>query len=355
MQGYFGYPQRPVNERRVLSSSFTRNLQFRVTTVIGGDENGYVESLTPTEARFNSPRGLDIFKNGSLFVADTANHLIRLVSLSGGVSKLSGRVFQGIPQPGDSVGNRDTASFNRPQSLLLTKEGTLIVLDTENHSIKAVNSEGTTITLVGNGSEGDVNGDGSNVRLRFPSGMCLMANEDIVFCDTGNHKIKKLDKDSNVTTVAGSTIGSTNNDNPLFAQFNQPAGVAADADQNLYVCDRGNNAIRKITPSGVVTTLAGGSLGDLDAGGVEVRLNQPTDISIGFRNELYFIDFGNRVVKRLTQTGQVTSLFGFDAERFGEGAFNRLLFTSPRGIAIAESGDIYITDGNRIKKLAILP
>lgn len=355
MQGHFGYPQKSVDQRRVLSSSFTRNLQFRVTTILGAVEEGYVESPTALSTRFNGPRGLDIFKNNTLFIADTGNHSFRTHSLGGGTTKLSGRVFQGIPQLGDTVGNADNSSYNRPQSLVLSRGGTLIVLDTENHCIKAINPEGTSLLLAGNGIEGDTNGEGSNARLRSPIGMCLLANGDILFCDTGNHKIKKLDLGNNVSTVAGSAVGFSNNVNPLFAQFNQPYGVVVDADQNIYVSDRNNNAIRKISPTEGVTTFAGGSLGDVDSIGLEAKLNQPTGISTGFRNELYFIDSGNNRVKRIASSGSVATLFGYDSAKFGENILNKLFFDLPRGIAVSTSGDIYIADGNQIKKLAILP
>lgn len=355
MQGYFGYPQRPIDQRRVLSSSFTRNLQFSVTTILGSTESGYRESNVPLSARFNNPKGLEVFKNNTLFIVDTENHCFRTFTLLGGTSKLSGRLFKDIPQFGDTSGDSNTSSYNRPRSLVLTREGNLIVLDTENHSIKAIDAIGNSILLAGNGTQGDVSGQSTNARLNFPQGMCLLSNGDVVFCDTGNHKIKRLDTSNNVSTIAGSTVGFTNSTNPLLAQFNQPSGVAVDSNQNLYICDKNNNAIRKITPERVTTTFAGGSEGDLDSPGVQAKLKLPTDIVLGFRNELYFVDSGNKRIKRVSNSGTVSTLFGYDPEKSGGSVLSRLVFDAPGAITLDVNGDIYIADGNRIKKLTLLP
>jgi sugar lactone lactonase YvrE len=203
---------------------------------------GYLDG-TGTVAQFNGPRGVAIDVSGNLFVAETTNQRIRKVTPAGVVSTLAGT---GASGSADGFGT--LASFKNPFSVAVDAIGVVYVADSSNHLIRKITPEGVVTTLAGTGTAGAVNGTGTNASFHYPRGLAIDAGGAVYVADYGNHLIRKITPEGVVSILAGTgTIGATNGTGTL-AGFNQPSGITFDGSGNLWVADTGNNRIRKITP-----------------------------------------------------------------------------------------------------------
>jgi sugar lactone lactonase YvrE len=207
------------------------------------------------DARFNDPTGLVMDSVGNLYIADSQNHVIRRITAAGGVTTLAG-----VPgQPGTNNGAGSLARFDTPSGIALDSVGNLFVCDTANHTIRKVTPDGLVTTLAGMPGEADgTNGVGSEARFNGPLGIAVATNGTIFVADSGNHAIRKITSAGIVTTLAGELEiwGSTDGAGES-AHFNGPVGLALDGQGNVIVADANNHTLRKVTPEGVVTTLAG--------------------------------------------------------------------------------------------------
>jgi sugar lactone lactonase YvrE len=258
-----------------------------VVTKLAGEEGerGYQDG-PGFLARFDTPSGLTVDGGGNVYVADDANFVIRKIAPDGQTSTVAGR--PGNPEFAD--GERSQARFYYPRALTLASDGNLYVADSFNHSIRKVTLDGIVTTVAGAGGHGSVDGVGSNARFSFAG--------DIPF--------------SGIT--------------------------GPDAAGNLYVSDTYNDTIRKITPAGVVTTVAGfpGAAGNDDGVGSSARFSQPEGIALGPNGELYVADTGNGLLRRIAQDGLVTTL---------------LHLARPVGVAVDDGGNLFVTDLDAIRKI----
>lgn len=278
-----------------------------VTTFAGVAGTPGSTDATGTSAQFYEPFGITLV-GADLFVADTYNHSIRKMTSAGVVTTLAGT----SGTYGSTDGTGTAALFNSPKSL--AGDATyLYVADTYNQIIRKITiSSGLTATFAGYaGSTGVTDGTGSAARFNYPFGIALDTAGNIFVADTGNHTIRKITSAGVVSTFAGvaGTSGSTD-DTGTAAKFNIPAGIVADATNNLFVVDSGNHTIRKITSAGVVTTFAGtaGSTGSTDATGSAARFNNPTALTIDVAGNLYVSDQNFTKVRKITSAGVVSTL-----------------------------------------------
>ncbi len=165
------------------------------------------------------------------------------------VGTLAGSIY------GYAEGTGISVQFAQPYNVAVDEEGNVYVADTNNHRIRKITSAGETTTLAG-GTQGDANGTGGDAQFNYPYGVTVGADGNIYVADTHNHQVRKITPQGVVTTFAGST-GGYNDATGTDAQFYYPTGITGDKNGNLYVADKDNNKIRKITSAGVVTTLAG--------------------------------------------------------------------------------------------------
>jgi sugar lactone lactonase YvrE len=190
---------------------------------------------------------------GNLYVADTGNHVIRVVTAAGVSSTLAGTV--GVKGSADGLGAN--ASFNQPWGIALDSAGNLYVSDYGSSTIRKVTQAGQVTTLAGTaGAVGSVNNTGANARFFHPMGLAVDSATNIYVADYGNHLIRKITPPNVVSTLAGTAgeFGSADGPNGLFYE---PESVAVDQAGNVYVADTGNGAIRMITSNGSISTLAG--------------------------------------------------------------------------------------------------
>jgi hypothetical protein len=165
--------------------------------------------------------------------------------------------------------------------------------------------------------------------------------------DLGNNTIRKISQSQNVSTLAGSTQGFLDG-NGIGARFYWPSAVCVDLVGNLFVTDRGNNKIRKITPSGLVTTIAGSSQGYTDGIGTIAKFDFPTGICIDVAGDLYVCDQLNNRIRKVTQNGIVSTLVG-SSYGYLDGLFTSALLGWPKGVAIDDTGNVYVADGGNYK------
>jgi len=261
-------------------------------TTLAGSSSGFLDNATGTSAKFNTPRGITT-DGTNLYVVEHGNHKIRkIVIATGAVTTLAG----------SSSGNTDnatgtSASFNRPKGI--TTDGTnLYVADQMNNRIrKIVISTGVVTTLAGS-SSGNTDATGTSASFYGPRGITTDGT-NLYVADTDNHRIRKIVISTGVvTTLAGSSSGSTDATG-TSASFNNPSGITTDG-TNLYVTDYSNHRIRKIViDNGTVTTLAGSSSGSTDnATGTSASFNQPLRITTDGTN-LYISDYGNHKIRKI--------------------------------------------------------
>jgi len=344
-----------------------------VKTIVGTGSHGATDGIM---AQFNLPRSILVTDDG-IYVADTFNNLIRFVNEDGYVTTLAGSVFGldifRFPIGRHRDGGIDTALFNRPSDVLMHPSGNLLVLDTMNHSLRII-MEDNVFTFAGNGVAGHGDGSGIDVLFNRPSAMTVCNDGNIFIADSGNHVIRKIDVEGNVTTIAG-IAGERGHDDGVanIALFNGPMGIAVDDDGRIFVSDTGNHLIRMID-DGVVTTIAGILLfeddivfanaqnanewGDEPLGGMAdgsndiAMFNSPRGLAI-FEDILIVADNGNHRIRAILPDGRVVTMAGGDHPGHEDGMLDVASLHLPEGVHIF--GDtLYVIDtgNNVIRKIS---
>ena len=309
-------------------------------------------------ARFSVPAGVAADNAGNLFVADTYNCTIRQVSSGGVVTTLAGLAGSG----GTNDGTGSAARFWYPAGVAADSAGTLYVADQLSHTIRQITSGGAVSTLAGSaGNSGTNDGTGSAARFWYPVSVAVDQTGNVYVADYYNHTIRRIASGGVVTTLAGlAGSGGTNDGMSSEARFYYPSGVAVDSTGDLYVADSGNHTIRKVTSAGLVTTLAGQAetSGTNDGPGSAARFYYPQGVAVDSAGNVFVADRYNHTIRKVTSAGAVTTLGGdpgLSGASDGPGSAAR--FNSPYGVAVDGTGNIYVADtGNhRISRGAPLP
>jgi len=273
-----------------------------VSTLAGSGELGFVDG-PGSEAAFRNPVGMAVDPKGNLYVTDYFNYRIRKVTPSGEVS-----TFAGSGEPGLVDGPGSVAQFDRPAGAVVDAEGNLYVTDFANHRIRKISPEGEVSTLAGSGPTGEggggfADGPGTAARFHYPYGIAIDAKGTLYVVDAGNHRIRKISPEGEVSTLAGSGEAGFADGDGSTAQLRYPYGMAMDAEGNLYVADTANCRIRKVTPEGIVSTFAGsGVQGSADGPGSLAQFNVPFDVTLDKDGTLYVVDsYGHRVRKLVVE------------------------------------------------------
>jgi kumamolisin len=309
---------------------------------ISGSANG-----TGNAAQFNGPADLAVDSSRNVYVADANNHTIRKITPAGVVTTLAGQAGMS----GSADGSGSSARFNHPTGIGIDTAGNLYVVDTSNDTVRKITAAGVVSTVAGlAGSAGSTDGTGSAGRFSSPSDVAVDSAGDLYVSDSLNHTIREITPTGVVTTLAGlaGTNGSADGSGSS-ARFFAPEGITIDSSGNLYVADTNNHAIRKITASGVVSTLAGlaGASGSRDGSGSGSRFFYPADITVAGTGTISVIDTDNHTVRQITSSGLVATVAGLaGTSGSADGTGSSARFFYPTGIAADASGNLYVADTN---------
>jgi streptogramin lyase len=266
-----------------------------VSTLAGMAGTPGIVNGTGGDARFSILRGAAIDSSGNVYVSDSCT--IRKITPAGAVSILAGEA--GIPGVVNDMGSK--ARFSVPCGVAVDSAGNVYVADM--YTIRKITPAGMVSNFAGTDKHaGSANGAGASARFSDQAkGVALDSAGNVYVADTGNNAIRKITPSGWVSTLAGQN-----------ARFYHPQGITVDGAGNVYVADTANNTVRKITPAGVVSTLAGaeGQSGNADGTGSKARFNHPEAISVDGRGNLYVADIGNHTIRRVTPNGVVTTLTG---------------------------------------------
>ena len=319
----------------------------RVSTVAGKESAGFEDGVGPM-ASFNHPSGMVVDESGNLYVSDHENHSIRKITPLGEVS-----TFAGTGKPGAEDGDRLVATFNHPYGLALDSKGNLYVGDVSNHSVRRISVDGKVTTLAG-GRRGFSDRKGELAMFDNPHGVAVDAKSNVYVADSFNNRIRKITPDGTTTTVAGNGNDGFVDGSAENAEFFVPIGIVVDDRGNIYVGDEGNSSIRKIGANGKVGTLAGnGKFSFSDGVGANATFNAPGGIALDRAGNLYVADYLNNCIRRVSTSGEVRKIAGKLDKGFADGAPSEALFYYPFGIAVDQSGVVYVGDhfNHRIRKI----
>jgi hypothetical protein len=374
----------------------TANLRIRKITALG-----VVTTFTDTAGvkgwtsgsglpvQFNYPPGVAVDGSGEIYVSDFYNYSIKKISTGGVITTLAGLASTA----GATDGTGSAAQFDGPQGIAVDGSGSAYVADTNNHTIRKITATGVTSVFAGSaGSAGSTDGTGSAARFVSPRALAMDGGENLYVADIGDglirkitsagvvstfatlldtprgvaadgfgnvyildsgNAVKKVTSAGEVTVFAGDAASTGSNDGTgTGARFKNPQALAADGAGNVYVVDTGNYTIRKITPGGVVTTLAGtaGVSGLTDGIGSGALFSYPVAVSVDGAGNLYVVDAGLILIRKITPTGKVTSLAGggYNTGAWGslDGTGMIVQFTNIGGIASDNAGKIWVSDSN---------
>lgn len=246
------------------------------------------------DGRINQALGLNLSSTGELYIADAQNHSIRKITPDGKLSTLAGTGAEGYR---DEAG--ESAKFNWPGDLALDEAQNLYVTDRFNHAIRKITPEGQVSTLAGGSGAGYNEGTGREASFNEPMGI-VYHDGALYVADSKNHRIRKVSLQGVTHLVAGSGQEGSRDDSGPRAEFRAPAGLDFDSQGNLYVADRMNHRIRKITPTGEVSSIAGEGRADF-ANGNAGRLNFPFDVAVANDKLMYIADYSNHAIRKLTR------------------------------------------------------
>ncbi len=286
---------------------------------------------------------------GNVYVADGFNNRIRKITPAGTVSTLAGSTMSGFAD-----GQGANARFNLPSGIAVDASGIVYVADENNSAIRMITPDGVVSTLAGSlyGNTGLVDGQGTNTLFNYPYDLAVDGSGNVYVADHHNMVIRKITPIGNVTTLHPREAGNN-------ILFRYPTGIAVDSNGNIYVCTfpccDGEPDIRKIwkiTPDGVATSLAGGTQGYLDGPGVNAMFSHPWSVAVDVYGIVYVGDNHNPCVRKITPDGNVSTLAG-GIQGYVDGPGVSAKFAAPWGIAVDAKGNVYVADGNRIRKIVI--
>ena len=322
----------------VLSLSCAWSQQYTIKTYAGNRTDGFSgDGGAPTSAQLDLPLGLALDSSSNLYIVDSVNQRIRKIS-GGTITTVAGNGTGGYSGDGKAA---TSAELLYPSAVALDSSGNLYIADTSNHVIRMVTTGGTISTIAGDNTGGYA-GDGGlavNAELAFPTGVAVDASGNIYIADSGNNLIREV-SGGNINTIVGGGVGG------LF--LNDPETVLVDSSGNLYISDQSGYRVLKFA-NGNLTVLAGnGNIGFSGDNGpaIDAELDEPSGIALDSHGYLYICDTINSRIRKVSPQGVITTIAGVGVPAYGGdgGPASNALLDFPRGIAVDASGNVYFSD-----------
>lgn len=345
-----------------------------ITTVVGGDTLGNsIFDVPVAQASIRYPSAVATGPDGSIYFADMGNNRIRRITPEGILTTFAGS--GGAATFGGDGGPATSAYLKSPQGVAVGPDGSVYIGDSGNARVRRVRPDGIINTVAGNGTfgySGD-NGPATDAQLYEAQRIAVGADGSLFIAGSSNHqRVRCVGPDGLITTVAGNgSQGFSGDGGPATdAMLDDPAGVAVGADGSLYIADRGNNRIRRVSPDGIISTVAGHANQYNDSNGdgglaTEATLNGPQSIAVGLDDSLYIADSNNFRVRRVDSEGIITRVAGMDG--YSNGGFagdggpataESVELQQVADVAVGADGTLYLADlsNNRIRAVhPVLP
>lgn len=309
----------------------------RITTLAGDGTAGSAEGNMPlTVARFSDPYGVAVDDAGNIYIADAGdNNRIRKLAPGGATSTLAGG------KEGFADGSGAQAMFNTPSGIAIDAQGNLYVADTGNNAIRKVAPDGTVSTLAGSGVAGTADGKGREAQFNGPIGVAVDAAGVVYVADTYNDSIRRIAPDGTVTTIAGNGAPGDADGAALKAGFDTPCSLVLDADGALLIADTRNNAIRRLSKDGQVSTVMRAPDSDRQA-----LLRRPLALARSHDGHIYIASGSGGRILQLAPDGELDGLVDVSQRvEPGYGSDGKVQLYAPRGMALARNGSLIVTDG----------
>ena len=311
-----------------------------VTTIAGDGKSGSADGKG-NAASFSSVWGIKFDHLGNLYVTD--GRILRKISADGTVSFVAG---SNISPPTNPDGKGSAAYFDFPKSIAVDPSNNIYVADY--NMVRKVTPDGTVTTVPGSISPGGL--------ICQYAGIVLDAAGNIYASDVEQSVIVKISTDGTAVIFAGNGAGagSSVDGKGTAASFAEPTGLAMDASGNLFVVDAASDEIRKVTPDGTVTTIAGSGLnGAVDGKGSAASFYDPTGVVVDASGNLYIGDYGNYKIRKITPDGTVSTIAGSGVEGYADGIGIKATFGGPEDLTLDASGNLYVADYYNVRKITL--
>ncbi|HUB81072.1 MAG TPA: SMP-30/gluconolactonase/LRE family protein [Bryobacteraceae bacterium] len=333
-----------------------------IQTIAGGGNQIAFNGALATNIALSLPSALTFDSSGNLIFPDVYHQLIlRLNKTTGQVSIIAGNGQKGFSGDG---GPATSASLQEPMGIGFDPNGNLYFADQDNHRVRKIDTNGIITTIAGNGMS-NYGGDGGpavEALLDRPGAVAVSSTGDMYIADTNNNRVRKVDSFGTIVTVAGNgTAGYSGDGGPATqAELNLPGGVAVDGAGNLYISDTWNFRIRKVNPSGTITTIAGTGQCCYNGDGIaatSAQVNQPGRLRFDGQGNLYFADQWNQRIRKITPSGTISTVAGDGQQGFGGDGRSAVAasLNIPDGVAVAQDGSILIADLQNSRVRAVSP